>query len=183
MQAYLAAKEGVTSLTTETGAGQWGSSIAYAGSKFSIETKVFMVRSSYRHKPGRRILMEMFGGTVIESPSPVTESGRSFFAKDPEHPGSLGIAISEAVETAVKNPGMKYTLGSVLDAVCMHQSVIGLEAEKQMAEMGVCPDTVVGCVGGGSNFAGIAFPFVRRNLTEGRKTRFLAVEPEACPEP
>lgn len=181
MQAYLAAQEGVTVLTTETGAGQWGSALAYAGSRFGIRTRVFMVRSSFRQKPGRRIIMELFGGTVLESPSDTTEAGRKFFSRDPEHPGSLGIAISEAVETAVKNPGVKYSLGSVLDSVLMHQTVIGLEAEKQMAEMGAEPDTVIGCVGGGSNFAGLAFPFVRRNLKEGRTTRYIAVEPDACP--
>ena len=181
MQAYLAAKEGITTLTTETGAGQWGAALAYAGSKLGIQTKVFMVRSSYRQKPGRRILMEMFGGTVKESPSDTTDAGRRFTAQDPNHPGSLGIAISEAVELAVKNPGMKYSLGSVLDAVLMHQTVIGLEAEKQMAELGAEPDTIIGCVGGGSNFAGISFPFVRRNLQDGKNIRFIAVEPESCP--
>jgi tryptophan synthase beta chain len=181
MQAHLASREGITALTTETGAGQWGSALAYAGSRFGIETKVFMVRSSFRQKPGRRIIMEMFGGTVLESPSDTTDSGKRFCAQDLNHPGSLGIAISEAVETAVKNPGVKYALGSVLDSVLMHQSVIGLEAEKQMAEMGAEPDIVIGCVGGGSNFAGLAFPFVRRNLKEGRKIRFIAVEPDACP--
>ncbi len=181
MQAYLAAQEGVTSLATETGAGQWGSALAYAGSRFGIETRVFMVRSSFRQKPGRRVIMELFGGTVLESPSSATDAGRKFYDRDPEHPGSLGIAISEAVEVAVKHPGVKYSLGSVLDAVLMHQTVIGLEAEKQMEELGVVPDTVIGCVGGGSNFAGLAFPFVRHALSGARKTRFLAVEPEACP--
>lgn len=181
MQAYLAAEEGVTSLATETGAGQWGSALAYAGSRFGIATRVFMVRSSFRQKPGRRVIMELFGGTVLESPGPTTDSGRKFYDRDPEHPGSLGIAISEAVEVAVKDPETKYSLGSVLDAVLMHQTVIGLEAEKQMEEMGVVPDTVIGCVGGGSNFAGLAFPFVRHTLSGARKTRFLAVEPEACP--
>jgi tryptophan synthase beta chain len=181
MQAYLAAQEGITALTTETGAGQWGSALAYAGSRFGIETKVFMVRSSFRQKPGRRVIIELFGGTVLESPSDTTDSGRKFFSRDPEHPGSLGIAISEAVETAVKRPGIKYALGSVLDSVLMHQTVIGLEAERQMAEFGVEPDIIIGCVGGGSNFAGLAFPFVRRNLREGRRTRFIAVEPDACP--
>jgi tryptophan synthase beta chain len=140
-----------------------------------------MVRSSFRQKPGRRIIMELFGGTVLESPSDTTDSGRKYFSQDPEHPGSLGIAISEAVETAAKNPGIKYSLGSVLDSVLMHQTVIGLEAEKQMAELGAEPDTIIGCVGGGSNFAGLAFPFVGRNLREGRKSRFIAVEPDACP--
>ncbi len=181
MQAWLAAREGVTALTTETGAGQWGSALAYAGSSFGIATRVFMVRSSFRQKPGRRVIMEMFGGTVLESPSPTTESGRRFYGQDPDHPGSLGIAISEAVETAARNPGIKYALGSVLDSVLMHQTVIGLEAEKQMAELGASPDTIIGCVGGGSNFAGLAFPFVRRTLTEKRTVRYIAVEPEACP--
>jgi tryptophan synthase beta chain len=181
MQAYLAAQDGIKTLATETGAGQWGSALAYAGSRFGLETRVFMVRSSYRHKPGRRVIMEMFGGSVLESPSPTTEAGRKFYAQDPDHPGSLGIAISEAVEVTVKNPGVKYALGSVLDSVLMHQTVIGQEAEKQMEEFGAVPDTVVGCVGGGSNFAGLAFPFVRHTLKSGRRTRFLAVEPEACP--
>lgn len=181
MQAYLAAQEGVTALTTETGAGQWGSALAYAGSHFGIRVRVFMVRSSFRQKPGRRVLMEMFGATVLESPSNATASGRKFFSLDPDHPGSLGMAISEAVETAANEPGVKYSLGSVLDSVLMHQTVIGLEAEKQMAELGAFPDTVVGCVGGGSNFAGLAFPFVRRTLKEGRAVRFIAVEPDACP--
>jgi tryptophan synthase beta chain len=181
MQAYLAAEDGVKTLATETGAGQWGAALAYAGSRFDIETRVFMVRSSFRQKPGRRIIMEMFGGSVLESPSPTTDAGRKFYDQDPEHPGSLGIAISEAVEVAAKDPGIKYALGSVLDSVLMHQTVIGLEAERQMEELGAVPDTVVGCVGGGSNFAGLAFPFVRRTLRDGRRTRFLAVEPEACP--
>ncbi len=181
MQAYLAAQDGVRTLATETGAGQWGSALAYAGSRFGIETKIFMVRSSFRQKPGRRVIMEMFGGTVLESPSPTTDAGRKFYDQDHDHPGSLGIAIAEAVELTVKTPGVKYALGSVLDSVLMHQTVIGLEAEKQMEEMGAVPDTVIGCVGGGSNFAGLAFPFVRHDLAGERKTRFIAVEPEACP--
>jgi len=180
MQASLAAAEGVTTLSTETGAGQWGAALAYAGARFGIKTRVFMVRASFRQKPGRRVLMEMFGGSVVESPSGETDAGRRYFASDPDHPGSLGMAISEAVEVAAKNPDIKYSLGSVLDAVLMHQTVIGLEAEKQMAEFGVEPDLIVGCVGGGSNFSGLAFPFVRRNLTTGAKTRYLAVEPDAC---
>jgi tryptophan synthase beta chain len=181
MQAYLAAEDGVKTLATETGAGQWGSALAYAGSRFGIETRVFMVRSSYRQKPGRRSLMEMFGGSVLESPSMTTAAGRQFCEQDPDHPGSLGIAISEAVEHTVKHPGVKYALGSVLDSVLMHQTVIGLEAEKQMDELGAVPDTVIGCVGGGSNFAGLAFPFIRHSLKGGRRTRFIAVEPESCP--
>jgi tryptophan synthase beta chain len=181
MQAYLAAQDGVKTLATETGAGQWGSALAYAGSRFGIETRVFMVRSSFRQKPGRRIIMEMFGGSVLESPSPTTDAGRRFYDQDKDHPGSLGIAISEAVEVTLKNPGVKYSLGSVLDSVLMHQTVIGLEAEKQMEELDAVPDTIIGCVGGGSNFAGLAFPFVRHNLKSGRTTRYIAVEPEACP--
>ncbi len=181
MQAYLAAEDGVKTLATETGAGQWGSALAYAGSRFGVETRIFMVRSSFRQKPGRRVIMEMFGGAVLESPGPTTEAGRGFYDRDPDHPGSLGIAIAEAVEVTVTSPGVKYALGSVLDGVLMHQTVIGLEAERQMEELDAFPDTVIGCVGGGSNFAGLAFPFVRHNLRGERRTRFIAVEPEACP--
>ncbi len=180
-QAYLAAQEGVKSLTTETGAGQWGSALSQAAASFDIVVKVFMVRISYRQKPGRRIMMELFGAQVEESPSPLTKAGNRFFSQDPDHPGSLGIAISEAVEMAVQDDSVKYSLGSVLDSVLMHQSVIGLEADKQIQEMGMNPDVVVGCVGGGSNFAGLAFPFVQKNLTEKKNIRFIAVEPEACP--
>jgi len=181
MQAYLASLDGVRTLVTETGAGQWGSALAHAGALFGVQVEVFMVRVSYRQKPGRRILMEMFGASVEESPSPKTESGARFYRQDPDHPGSLGIAISEALERAVKSPGAKYSLGSVLDAVLLHQTVIGQEADRQLAALGVEPDTVIGCVGGGSNFGGIAFPFVRKRLQEGRSIRFIAVEPEACP--
>lgn len=180
-QAYLASQEGVETLTTETGAGQWGSALAQAGSMFGVEVKVFMVRISYRQKPGRRILMETFDASVVESPSELTEAGRQFFEKDPNHPGSLGIAISEAVELAVKSDNAKYSLGSVLDSVLMHQSVIGLEADKQMQELGESPDMIIGCVGGGSNFSGLAFPFVRKNLKENLNIRFIAAEPTACP--
>jgi len=180
-QAYLAAQEGVETLTTETGAGQWGSALSHAGTLFGLEVNVFMVRISFRQKPGRRIMMEMFGGNVQESPSDHTEAGKKFFVQDKDHPGSLGIAISEAVETAVKNDTAKYSLGSVLDSVLMHQSVIGLEADNQMRELGVEPDTVIGCVGGGSNYAGLAFPFVRKRLMEEKHIKFIAVEPEVCP--
>jgi len=180
MQAYLASREGIETLTTETGAGQWGSALAHAGALFGVKVKIFMVRASYRQKPGRRIMMELFGAEVAESPSPLTESGRRFYAENPDHPGSLGIAISEAVELAVKNGRTKYSLGSVLDSVLLHQSVIGLEAEAQMKELGAFPDVVIGCVGGGSNFAGLAFPFVRYRL-KGQAIDFIAVEPEACP--
>ncbi|MDD8031365.1 MAG: TrpB-like pyridoxal phosphate-dependent enzyme [Acidobacteriota bacterium] len=181
MQAFLANQDGVSALTTETGAGQWGAALAYAGSIFGIKVKVFMVRASFRQKPGRRIMIQLFGGEVLESPGPATESGKRFYQQDPEHPGSLGMAISEAVEVAAMNPEIKYTLGSVLDAVLMHQTVIGLEADSQAQELGFTPDLVVGCVGGGSNFAGLSFPFIRKNLTEKTGIKFLAVEPEVCP--
>jgi tryptophan synthase beta chain len=179
-QAYLAAAEGIQTLTTETGAGQWGSALAQAGSLFGVDVKIFMVRVSFRQKPGRRIMMELFGGSVEESPSSLTEAGRRFLQQDSNHPGSLGIAISEAVEMAVGEDTAKYSLGSVLDSVLVHQSIIGLEADRQLNEMGVFPDVIIGCVGGGSNFAGLAFPFVRKNLQEARQIRFVAVEPEAC---
>jgi len=181
VQAYLAAKEGVSTLCTETGAGQWGSALAHAGSIFGVGVRVFMVRASFRQKPGRRVLMELWGAKVEESPSPSTESGRRFYAVDADHPGSLGIAISEAVEAAVTSSGTKYALGSVLDAVLMHQTVIGQEADRQMQAAGARPDTIIGCVGGGSNFGGIAFPFIRKNLKEGDSIRFIACEPTACP--
>ncbi len=181
MQAYLAAQEGIETLVTETGAGQWGSALAQAGHFFGVKVRVFMVRVSYRQKPGRRIIMEMFGAKVEESPSPSTAFGRKLYEVDPDHPGSLGIAISEALEVAVGGKNSRYSLGSVLDAVLMHQSVIGIEAERQLAATGTAPDLVIGCVGGGSNFAGMAFPFVRKNLVQGEKIRFIAVEPEACP--
>jgi len=180
-QAYLAAQENIETLTTETGAGQWGSALSHAGGLFDLEVKVFMVRISFRQKPGRRIMMEMFGGNVEESPSDHTEAGRKFFAQDKDHPGSLGIAISEAVELAVKNETAKYSLGSVLDSVMMHQSVIGQEADKQMKELGAEPDTIIGCVGGGSNYAGLAFPFVRKRIVENKEIKFIAVEPKVCP--
>ncbi|MBN2408863.1 MAG: TrpB-like pyridoxal phosphate-dependent enzyme [Candidatus Aminicenantes bacterium] len=181
MQAYLASREGVETLVTETGAGQWGSALAHAGSVFGTRVRVFMVRISFRQKPGRRIMMELFGASVVESPSPLTQAGLKFHGADPDHPGSLGIAISEAVETAVHNKGAKYSLGSVLDSVLLHQTVIGLEAERQLGEIGVEPDVVIGCVGGGSNFAGISFPFIGRRLKGLGRTRFIAVEPEVCP--
>ncbi len=181
MQAYLASREGIETLTTETGAGQWGSALAHAGALFGVAVRVFMVRVSFRQKPGRRIMMELFGAKVSESPSDLTESGRRYFAKDPEHPGSLGIAISEAVETAVRGRNTKYSLGSVLDAVLLHQTVIGLEARKELEEIGVRPDVIIGCVGGGSNFAGISFPFIGSQLRDGGTMRYIAVEPESCP--
>ena len=181
MQAYLASQDGVTTLSTETGAGQWGTALSYAGSLFGVKARVYMVRSSFRQKPGRRIMMQLFGGEVTESPSPTTDSGLKYYQQNPDHPGSLGIAISEAVEVAVKNPEIKYSLGSVLDTVLLHQSIIGLEAQSQCQEIGFEPDLIIGCVGGGSNFAGLSFPFVRRNLKEKATTRYLAIEPEVCP--
>lgn len=181
MQAYYAKKDGIETLTTETGAGQWGSALAYAGNLFGLKIKIFMVRVSFKQKPGRKILMNLFDAQVLESPSDVTEIGKKSLSFNKDHPGSLGIAISEAIETTIKNKNTKYSLGSVLDCVLMHQTIIGLEAEKQLEEIGVEPDIVIGCVGGGSNFAGISFPFIRKNLKEGKNIEFLAAEPEACP--
>lgn len=181
VQAYFAAEEGIKTLSTETGAGQWGSALAHAGAEFGVNVDVFMVRVSYRQKPGRRILMELYGANVKESPSDSTDAGKKFFEIDPNHPGSLGIAISEAIEMAAKTEGVKYSLGSVLDSVLMHQSIIGLEAEEQLKEIGLTPDVIIGCVGGGSNFSGLAFPFIRHNLNGQRKARFVAAEPEVCP--
>jgi tryptophan synthase beta chain len=179
-QAYYNKIEGTTRLSTETGAGQWGSSLAFACKLFGVECKVFMVKVSYHQKPYRRSMMQMWGGTVVASPSCETEAGRQILAADPECPGSLGIAISEAVEAAVKAGDTKYTLGSVLNHVMLHQTVIGLEAERQMEIAGDSPDVVIGCVGGGSNFAGLAFPFLRHRLA-GKEIRFQAVEPRSCP--
>lgn len=181
-QAYFNKISGTRALTTETGAGQWGSALAMACNFFSIDLEVYMVKVSYQQKPYRRILMESFGGQVYASPTDRTQFGKSVLAMDPDSPGSLGIAISEAVEVAATSGGAKkYSLGSVLNHVLMHQSVIGEEALKQMDLAGEYPDVVIGCVGGGSNFAGIAYPFLRQNLREGRKTRLLAVEPTATP--
>src|ERR687890_854555 len=177
-QAYENAQAGIKKLATETGAGQWGSSLAFACSLFGLECEVFMVGSSYDQKPYRRSMMQTWGATVHRSPSDLTRSGRS----QAEHPtGSLGIAISEAVEVAAKDPECNYALGSVLNHVCLHQTVIGQEAMAQMGLAGEEPDVVVGCVGGGSNFAGLTFPFGRRVLRGEASTRFLAAEPAACP--
>ena len=181
-QAYYNKAEGVTQLTTETGAGQWGSALAMAGAFMDIAVKVYMVSASYHLKPGRRIMMQSFGATCTPSPSDETAAGRAILAQDPDSPGSLGIAISEAVELALADPETKYCLGSVLNHVLIHQSVIGEEALHQMAEAGVYPDVVVGCVGGGSNFGGIAFPFLGEQLRGGKEIRFVAVEPDACPK-
>ncbi len=180
-QAYYNKMEGVKRITTETGAGQWGSALAMGCNFFGIELKVYMVRVSYTQKPYRRSLMETWGAKVVPSPSPDTNAGRSILAEDPESSGSLGIAISEAVEDCVQREDTKYSLGSVLNHVILHQTVVGEEAMRQMEMAGDYPDMVIGCVGGGSNYAGIAMPFVRERLTKGKKTRFIAVEPEACP--
>ena len=180
-QAWYNAQAGVRKLTTETGAGQWGSSLAFAGALFGLDVTVFQVRVSYDQKPYRRALMETYGARCIASPSDMTNSGRAILAKDPEHPGSLGIAISEAVEIAATHDDTKYSLGSVLNHVLMHQTVIGQEAIAQLEMAGDDPDVIVGCTGGGSNFAGIAFPFIGLQLRGGRKRRIVAVEPAACP--
>jgi tryptophan synthase beta chain len=180
-QAFYNAQGGIRKIATETGAGQWGSSLAFAGALFGIDIKVFMVRVSYDQKPYRRSLMETYGAKCVASPSSETQSGRAILAKDPKHPGSLGIAISEAVEVAATHDDTKYSLGSVLNHVLMHQTVIGIEAMAQMEMAGDDPDIVIGCAGGGSNFAGLAFPFLGAQLRGGRKRRVIAVEPAACP--
>ena len=180
-QAWYNAQAGIRKLTTETGAGQWGSSLAFAGALFDLDVKIFQVRVSYDQKPYRRALMETYGATCVASPSNETNSGRAILAKDPNHPGSLGIAISEAVEVAATNDDTKYALGSVLNHVLLHQTIIGQEAILQMEMAGDDPDVVIGCTGGGSNFAGIAFPFLGLQLRGGRKRRIVAVEPAACP--
>lgn len=181
-QAYYNKTAGIKSLTTETGAGQWGTALSMAGSFFDLEIEVYMVKVSYQQKPYRRLMMETFGGQVFASPTERTAYGRSVLARNPETPGTLGMAISEAVEAAVTSGGKKkYSLGSVLNHVLMHQTVIGEETLLQMEQAGEYPDVVIGCVGGGSNFGGIAFPFFRENRLNGRKTRLLAVEPAATP--
>jgi tryptophan synthase beta chain len=181
-QVFYNKEEGVKKLTTETGAGQWGSALAMAGAFFGMDIEIFMVKVSYYQKPYRRNLMEVYGSTVHASPTNLTDAGRSILTQDPENMGSLGIAISEAVEVAAKSGGTaKYSLGSVLNHVLMHQTVVGQEAMVQMERAGDYPDIVIGCVGGGSNYAGLAFPFVGEALRKGLKTRFLAAEPMACP--
>ncbi len=180
-QAFYNAQAGVKKLSTETGAGQWGSSLAYAGSVFGLEVLVYMVKISYQQKPYRRALMETYGARCIPSPSDTTDSGRSILANDPDSNGSLGIAISEAVEVAAKNDDTKYALGSVLNHVLLHQTIIGQEAMAQMEMAGDYPDIVIGCAGGGSNFAGIAFPFIGQKMRGGTGVRVIAVEPAACP--
>jgi tryptophan synthase beta chain len=179
-QAYYNKVAGTKRLATETGAGQWGSSLAFATRLFGLECTVYMVKVSYHQKPYRKMMMETWGGTVHPSPSDQTEFGRKLLAEDPHCPGSLGIAISEAIEDTVKHPHTKYSLGSVLNHVCLHQTVIGQEAIRQMELAGEEPDVVIGCIGGGSNFAGMSFPFIHRKITQGKKTRIIAVEPASC---
>jgi len=181
-QAYYCKKEGVTNITTETGAGQWGTALAFAAKTFGLDLAVYMVKISYEQKPYRRSLMQTWGAQVIASPSMSTKAGRKILTDQPNYQGSLGTAISEAIELAMNTPNCKYTLGSVLNHVSLHQTVIGLEAEKQMEMAGDYPDIVIGCFGGGSNFSGISFPFMRHNIKEGKKTRFIAAEPASCPK-
>lgn len=181
-QAYYCKQEGLTNITTETGAGQWGCALSYAAKVFGLECAVYQVRISYEQKPYRRSVMQAFGAQVTPSPSMSTRAGKDILTKYPNHQGSLGTAISEAVELAVTTPGCKYSLGSVMSHVSLHQTIIGLEAEKQMQMAGEYPDVVIGCFGGGSNFSGIAFPFMRHNILDGKNTRFIAAEPESCPK-
>ncbi len=180
-QAYYNQQEGVRRIATETGAGQWGSALSYACQMFGIELKVYMVRVSFEQKPYRKALMNLYGGSVVPSPSPDTNAGRKILAADPDSTGSLGIAISEAVEDAATHEDTKYALGSVLNHVLLHQTIIGQEAIAQMELAGEYPDVVIGCVGGGSNYGGLAFPFMRERLTGGRQIRFVAAEPTSCP--
>lgn len=180
-QAYFNKQAGTKRLATETGAGQWGASLAMACKLFGLECNVYMVRVSYDHKPYRRMLMHTWGATVHPSPSDQTEYGRKLIAEDPHQPGSLGIAISEAIEDTVKTPNTKYSLGSVLNHVCLHQTVIGEESIRQMELAGEEPDVIIACCGGGSNFAGLAFPFLRKKIKDGKKYRVIGVEPSACP--
>jgi len=180
-QAFYNKQEGVKRITTETGAGQWGSSLALAGSMLGLDIDVYMVKISFDQKPYRRAFMETFGATCIASPSDTTAAGRAILAENPGSNGSLGIAISEAVEMAAKRDDTRYALGSVLNHVLLHQTVIGLEAQKQMEMAGDYPDMIIGCTGGGSNFAGIAFPFLGERLRNGRDVQLIAVEPSACP--
>lgn len=181
-QAYYCQQEGVKNVTTETGAGQWGASLAYAAKMFGLDAAVYQVKISYEQKPYRKSIMQTFGAQVTPSPSMSTRAGKDILTRYPNHQGSLGTAISEAVELAQMTPNCKYTLGSVLSHVSLHQTVIGLEAEEQMKMAGEYPDVVIACFGGGSNFSGIAFPFMRHNFTGERNTRFVAAEPESCPK-
>jgi tryptophan synthase beta chain len=181
-QCYYCKQEGITNVTTETGAGQWGAALSYAASVYGLSAAVYQVKISMRQKPYRSSIMRTFGAEVTGSPSMSTRAGKDIITRDPNHQGSLGTAISEAVELATTTPHCKYTLGSVLNHVALHQTVIGLEAEKQMEMAGEYPDQVIACFGGGSNFGGLAFPFMRHNILEGKKTEFIAAEPESCPK-
>ena len=181
-QAYYNKIEGVTNITTETGAGQWGTAMSLACKMFGLELAVYMVKISYEQKPYRRSLMQTWGAQVIPSPSMSTKAGRKIITEHPNYQGSLGTAISEAIELAMSTPNCKYTLGSVLNHVSLHQTIIGLEAEKQMEMAGEYPDVVIGCFGGGSNFSGISFPFLRHNFKGEKKTRFVSAEPSSCPK-
>ncbi len=181
-QAYYNKKEGVQRLTTETGAGQWGSALAFACKVFDLKCTVYMVKVSYQQKPYRRIMMESWGAEVFASPTTQTRAGQKILEQDPNSPGSLGIAISEAIEDAVSREDTKYSLGSVLNHVLLHQTIVGLEVKKQFEKIGEYPDILIGCVGGGSNFGGFSYPFVKDKLSGERKnTRIIAVEPTACP--
>jgi len=181
-QAYYNKLEGVRRMTTETGAGQWGSAMSFACNHFGLELLVFMVKVSYHQKPGRKLMMNAYNAKVVASPSTMTAAGRKVLETDPDSPGSLGIAISEAIEIALQDPYTKYSLGSVLNHVSLHQTIIGQEALIQMEKANDYPDVVIGCFGGGSNFSGISFPFLRENMVNGKKTRFVAVEPASCPK-
>ena len=181
-QAYFNKIEGITNITTETGAGQWGAALAYACKVFDLELAVYMVKISYEQKPYRRSMMQTWGAQVIPSPSMSTKSGRKILTENPKYQGSLGTAISEAIELAMQTPNCKYALGSVLNHVSLHQTIIGLEAEKQMEMAEEYPDIIIGCFGGGSNFSGISFPFLRHNMNGDKKTRFIAAEPSSCPK-
>lgn len=181
-QCYYCKQEGITNVTTETGAGQWGAALSYAASVYGLSAAVYQVKISMRQKPYRSSIMRTFGAEVTGSPSMSTRAGKDIITRDPNHQGSLGTAISEAVELATTTPRCKYTLGSVLNHVALHQTVIGIEAEKQMEMAGEYPDQVIACFGGGSNFGGLAFPFMRHNILEGKKTEFIAAEPESCPK-
>jgi len=181
-QAYYNYKEGVKKMTTETGAGQWGSALAFATKFFGIELKVFMVKVSFMQKPYRQFMMNTWGASVLPSPSTKTEAGRKILSMDPDSPGSLGIAISEAIECAATDEDVKYSLGSVLNHVLLHQTIIGEETLRQFEKAEDYPDVVIGCFGGGSNFAGISFPFLRKNLKDGKDSRIIAVEPASCPK-
>ena len=181
-QAYYNYKEGVRKMTTETGAGQWGSALAFATKFFDIDLQVYMVKVSFKQKPYRQFMMNTWGAEVFASPSNRTEAGRKILAENPDSPGSLGIAISEAIESAVQDEQTKYSLGSVLNHVLLHQTIIGEETLRQFEKVDDYPDVVIGCFGGGSNFAGISFPFIRQNLLNGKNSRIIAVEPTSCPK-